>query len=133
MVGFWMRPAYREGFRDGSLTTLVRQGDRSKPEDTRHVPQGTPIPVRYIEKVGDPLRQVPTVLFPDDGTTVECVGVIVKSINELTEEDLEGSAPDNATPELVRYHLAMIANTDLPSWGSVVTVWKIRHLPNAEG
>jgi len=133
MIGFWMRAPYWEGMRSQRITTVVREGDRSGLNDTRHAPVGVPLAVRFIDKLGDPSRDVPAVLFPDDGMTVERTKMIVKQIKYLTAEDLAGSAPDGATSELVRYHLAMIRNTVLPAWEAVVTVWKFVYLPYAEG
>ncbi len=131
MIGFWVRAPYREGFQNQTITTVVREGDRSNPDDTRHAPAGVDLAVRFIKKVGDSSRGVKAELYSDDGTTVRRVGMVVKQIKDLTEEDLRGSTPDTATPELVRYHLAMVANSELPSWEATVTVWYIEYQPNA--
>jgi len=69
-------------------------------------------------------------LLPDEGITFERTECLVKRIGDLTEEDLAGGSPDTAIAELVRYHLALINNTELPSWDTVVTIWRFKYLPN---
>ncbi len=128
-IGFWMRPVYWEGMRAGTITTLVREGDRSNSNDTRTAPAGVDLAVRFIRKTGDSSRGIKAELYPDDGMTVRRIGMVVKKIKDLTQEDLRGTAPDQSTPDLVRYHLAMIGNTELPSPEDVVTVWKIEYRP----
>lgn len=128
MIGFWVRAPHMEGFQNRSITTVVREGDRSNPSDTRHAPEGEDLAVRFIKKVGDGSRGIKAELYPDDGTTVRRVGMKVKRLKDLTEEDLKGSTLDTRTPELVRYHLAMVANSELPSWETVVTVWHLEYV-----
>ena len=129
----WIRQGYMEIVRNQSLTAVVRIMDRSNPEHKNHIPLGRSLPIRFIDKpwvsasvgsdrCGD--------LYPDEGITFERTGVIVKEIKDLTVDDLRGTAPDTATAELVRYHLASINNSPLPSWDTVVTIWRFKYLPN---
>jgi hypothetical protein len=127
--GFWIRQAYRELFQQQLITAVVRMGDRSNPSDFRHIRKGVPIPVRFIIKPGIPKKGIKGDLFPDDGTTIERTECIVKRIGELTLDDLQGTAPDTATSELVRYHLATINNSSLPSMDTVITIWRFTYLP----
>lgn len=129
----WIRQGYMEIVRWQILTAVVRIGDRSAPDHKNHIPPGRPLPIRFIDRpwvsIGDgPDRRGD--LLPDEGITFERTGCIVKKVEELTEEDLRGTAPDTATPQLVRYHLASINNSPLPSWDTVVTIWKFKYLPD---
>lgn len=130
-VGLWIRAVYKEGFKNKTITAVVRAGDRTNPDDFKCIPEGVDMPVRFIKRPGDASRDINAELYPDDGTTIRRVGVIVKRIGDLTEEDLSGTTPDTATPELVRYHLAMINNTSLPPLDDVVTIWRLEYQPNA--
>lgn len=125
----WIRVAYREIFANQSITAVIRLSDRSDPCHKNHIRAGVPLPVRFIKGRG--VAEVGSIgnLEPDDGTSIERTGCIVKKICDLTEEDLRGTAPDTATPELVRYHLATINDTELPSWDTAVTIWRFKHLP----
>ncbi|MCR4286082.1 MAG: hypothetical protein NUW00_04275 [Candidatus Kaiserbacteria bacterium] len=129
--GLWIRKAYREGILKRSITAVLRPGDRSNPSDYTHIRQGVPVVVRFIVAPGEAKVGQPGNLMPDDGTTVIRTKCIVKPIKDVTEEDLHGCAPDHATPELVRYHLAVTYNTALPSWDDVVTIWHFEYAPNA--
>jgi hypothetical protein len=122
--GFWIRLAYRELFKKQEIKAVVRLGDRSDPLHKNFIPAGVPLPVRFIKGFGKAEVGVPGNLLPDDGTTFIRTGCLVKCLGDLTEEDLAGSAPDTATKELVRYHLATINNTELPSWDTKVTIWR---------
>ena len=117
------------GFQDKSITAVVRSGDRTNQDDFRCIPEGVDMPVRFIKKPGDASRNMEAELFPDDGTTIRRTSAIVKKIEDLTSEDLLGTTPDTATPELVRYHLACINNTTLPSFKDVVTIWRFEYCP----
>lgn len=127
--GFWIRAAYMEGFKDKSITAVVRPGDRSDPKDQRNNPLGEDLPVRFIDVPGDQSRGIPALLFRDDGTTVRVTECLVRQIRDLTSEDLRGTAPDTMTAELVRYHLATLYNTPLPSWDDFVTIFRFVHVP----
>lgn len=131
MVGLWIRIAYLAGFQDQSITAVVRSGNRTNQDDFRCLPEGVDIPVRFIEKPGDASRNIEAELFPDDGTTVRRTLAIVKKIKDLTDEDLLGTTPDTANPELVRYHLACVNNTVLPSPEDMVTIWRFEYCSNA--
>lgn len=128
-MGLWIRPVYKEGFLNQIIKAVIRPGDRSDLKDYRHIPEGVDIPVRFIKKPGE--GAAGGELFPDDGTTIRRIGMLVKKIKELTAEDLQGMAPDSTTPELVRYHLATLYNTELPSPEDVVTIWQFEYRPNA--
>ena len=131
MIGLWVRAPHRQGFLNRTITAVVREGDRSRSDDTRHAPAGVDLAVRFIMKIGDTTRNIKAVLYPDDGTTVRRTGMVVKQIKDLTEEDLRGISPDAATPELVRYHVAMVANSELLSLEHVVTVCRFEYRPRA--
>ena len=122
--GLWIRAAYMNAFNYRTTNAVVRAGNRlDDPNDFRHIPPDVEMPVRFIKRPGSG-HDIPAELYPDDGTTVRRIGAVVKKISELTPEDLEGTTPDTATPELVRYHLAIVNNTPLPSPDEVVTIWK---------
>lgn len=127
--GFWIRKAYRGLFDAQSITAVVRLGDRSDPDHKNHIRAGVPLPVRFIKGRGPADVGMTGNLEPDDGTTFERTGCTVKTIGELTEVDLRCTAPDTATPELVRYHLATLNDTDLPDLDTVVTIWRFKYLP----
>lgn len=129
--GLWIRKVYREGFLNRTITAVVRPGDRSIPKTPGYFLPYTYLPVRFIRKPGESRVGVEGNLFPDDGTTVQVTGRIVKTIGELTQEDLRGTAPDTANPALVRYHLATVYDTELPGLDDIVTIWKFEHCPNA--
>lgn len=126
--GFWIRQVYRELFQRQLITAVVRMDDRSNPADFRHIRKGVPIPVRFIIKPGIPKKGIKGDLLPDDGTTVERTDCIVKRIGDLTQNDLQGTAPDTATPELVQYHLATINNSPLASMDTVITIWRFKYV-----
>ncbi len=131
--GFWIRSVYMEGFQNQSITAVIRPGDRSTKEKApqTNLPLGVDLPVRFIKKSGNQKGNTGPDLFPDDGTTVCITECIVKKISELTEDDLRGMAPDTATPELVRYHLATIYDTPLPNMEDIVTIWRFEYVQNA--
>ena len=126
----WLRPVYMAGFQAKQITAVVRPGDRSDPKSPTGFLVGEDLAARFIQKAGDPAKKVAPEFFPDDGTTVRVKECIVKKIRELTPADLTGTAPDTATPELVRYHLATIYNTELPKDDDVVTIWRFEYRPN---
>ena len=129
--GFWVRQAYVEGIKNRTITAVVRLGDRSDPTHKNHIPAGVPLPIRFIAKpAAGELGKLGS-LLPDDGTTFRRTDCIVKPIEDLTMQDLRGMAPDCANPELIRYHLAAIVDGPLPSWDTVVTVWRFEYLPDA--
>lgn len=125
----WVKPVHMKGFQEGTITAYVRPGDRSDPEKEKGNPIGVPIAVRFIEKSGNQALSVSAVFFPDDGTTIELTKCFAKPVGELTLADLAGAAPDYATPELVKYHLAMVYDMALLNDDAVVTVFKLKHLP----
>lgn len=127
-TGLWIRAAYRDGFSNKSITAVVRRGDRSNPTNARFLPDGEGLPVRFIRVPGDQARNTPPELFEDEGITVRIISYMVKRIENLTTDDLEGCSPDAATPELVRYHLAIHENTALPSPDEIVTVWRFEYV-----
>ncbi|GEM_PF-2580642 len=129
-IGLWIRSVYLEGFKNRSITAVVRAGDRVSKPDFKTLVLGTDYPVRFIKKPGQGF-QTPAVLYPDDGATVRIVDCFAKKIDELTADDLRGTAPDTADAELVRYHLAIINNTELPSPEEMVTVWRFEYRPNS--
>lgn len=129
--GFWIRQAYRRLFQKRMITRVVRLGDRSDPSHKNYIPPGVPLPVRFIRGRGDATVGATGNLLPDDGTTFIRTEAIVKRIGDLTEDDLRGTAPDTATPELVKYHLATINDTELPDDGTVVTIWCFEYAPDA--
>ncbi len=124
---------YMEGFKNQSITAVVRPGDRSKKENAplTYLPEGIDLPVRFLVRAGNQEGGIPPQLFPDDGTTIRVIGHIVKPVRELTAEDLSGTAPDTATPELVRYHLATIYDMPLLSQNDIVTIWRFEYRSNA--
>ena len=128
-----MRSAYHEGFRERQITTVIRPGDRSDPNDPRNNPPDIDLPVRFIKVPGDQARSIPAELFPDDGTTVRFTGCTVKPIKDLTPDDLRGCPPDARTPELVRYHLALTYNTPLPPPESLVTLFHFEYAKAPHG
>lgn len=128
-TGIWIRSAYKQGFENETITTVIRRGDRSDPNGPSFVPIGVDIPVRFIKQMGNRAANIQPVLYEDDGTTVRVTHRIVRPINLLTAEDLAGGSPDTATSELVRYHLAVIDNTILPKWEQIVTVYRFKHRP----
>jgi len=130
-TGLWVRPAYRQGFADGSITAVVRRRDRSDPSDPTFIPLNVDIPVRFIKQMGRRDANIQPELYPDDGTTVSLVKRVVKLVQDLTFEDLAGGSPDIATPEGVRYHIALHDNAPLPDWDEVVSVYHFIHRPRA--
>lgn len=130
--GLWIRRAYKEEFLNQSITAVVRPGDRSDPIKAKgvYLPQGVDLPVRFIERPGNREAGTGPQLYPDDGTTIRVTWYIVKRIGDLTTDDLCGTAPDTATPELVRYHLATIYNIPLPNNDDIVTIWRFEYQPN---
>ncbi|MEK7108924.1 MAG: hypothetical protein AAB919_00615 [Patescibacteria group bacterium] len=128
--GLWIRSAYLEDFVFRGITAVVRAGDRISTPDFKTLQLGVDYPVRFIKKPGDGFDK-PAVLYPDDGTTVRITERFAKKIGALTAEDLAGCAPDQATSELVRYHLALVNNTELPLPDEMVTVWRFAYRPNA--
>ncbi len=124
----WVREVHMQGFQQGSTTCYVRPGDRTDPTKAKGNPLGVPIAVRFIAKAGNQAMGVAPVFFPDDGTTVELTRCFAKKAGELTTEDLAGAAPDYATPELVKDHLAEFYGTSIGD-DDLVTVLVLRHLP----
>lgn len=126
-TGLWNRSVYKENW--GTITTVVRLGDRSDPKCSTYIPLNVDVPVRFIKTMGRREDNVQPVLYPDDGITVRLCCRLVKPINELTSTDLAGGSPDIATPRLVQFHLGLINNTELPDPGTVVTVYHFEHRP----
>ena len=129
--GFWLRAAYMDGFGDKSITAVVRLGDRSDPANPRNNPIGEDLPVRFIRVPGNQEAGIEPKLFDDDGITVRVTASSARLIRDLTPDDLRGCAPDCTTPELVRYHLATINNTCLPSPNEAVTIFRFEYRPSA--
>lgn len=125
----WVKPVHMKGFQEGTITAYVRPGDRSDPEKAKGNPLGVPIAVRFIEKSGNQSLGVEARFFPDDGTTIELTECFAKAVGELTQADLTGTAPDYATSELVKYHIATVYDMALLDDLDVVTVFKFKHLP----
>lgn len=130
-MGFWMRKVYQDDFQKQEITAVIRPKDRTDPKDFTHIPAGVPVPVRFVSEPAKTPTGVPGNLLPDDGTTIERTEVIVKALKDLTEEDLQGCAPDCVTPELTRYHLGNTYNMELPGPDFVVTIWRFKYLPKA--
>ncbi len=128
----WNRLAYMALFRSRTITSVVRMGDRSDPNHKNYLPPDVPMAIRFLTLLPTKLATPNTRgdLLPDEGLTFERTECIVKKIGDLTGADLAGGSPDTATPELVRYHLALVNNTELPSWDTVVTIWRFKYLPN---
>lgn len=129
--GFWIRKGYMHLFHEQKITAVIRLGDRSDPGHKNYIPPGVALPVRFIAGPGPAVLGAPGNLLPDDGTTFVRTECIVKAIKDLTVDDLRDTAPDTATPELVRYHLAAINDTLIPSWDTVVTIWRFEYAPKA--
>ena len=51
-------------------------------------------------------------LFDDFEATVKIKKIIIKELKEITTKDLKNCAPDCQTPELAKYHLALIYNQE---------------------
>jgi len=136
-LGFWTRKVYLTGFADGSITAVIRPGDRSGRTTRGWLPEKTDVAVRFIDVQGhtppgvnqDDPRWVNPTFLPDDGTTIRITECLIKTIGELTEEDLRGCSPDCATPELVRYHLGVVYNMELPDVDQVITIRRFEHRP----
>lgn len=130
--GFWIRAVYMDAFQNKRITAVVRPGDRSSKEKTpiTNLPLGVDLPVRFIKKSGNQERGYGPELFPDEGTTIRVTECLVKKISELSADDLRGTAPDTATPELVRYHLATVYDTALPSFDDMATIWRFEYRPH---
>lgn len=128
---FWIRVLYMEAFQSHRITAVVRPGDRTKdPTQPTSLPVGVDLPVRFIRKSGNQAQGIAAEFFPDDGMTIRITQGLVRRIGELTADDLLGMAPDTATPELVRYHLATIYDTPLPPLDSEVTIWRFEYRPD---
>ncbi len=148
-LGLWTRKVYREGFQNGSITAVIRPGDRSHRTVRGWLPQGVGVAIRFIDALGYrpgadeknvfamttlprydvSLGEIVPTFLPDDGTTVAITGFLVKTIGELTEDDLRGCSPDCSTPELVKYHLGVFYNLELPGADQVVTIWRFEYRP----
>jgi len=129
---FWVRAVHMAGFQFHSITAVVRPGDRMKdPVQPTSLPVGVDIPVRFIKKSGNQGLGVAPEFYPDGGMTIRITEGIVKPIGELTKDDLRGMAPDTATSELVRYHLATLYDKPLPSEDELVTIWRFEYRPDA--
>ncbi len=122
-----MRAVYRDGFRNKTITAVVRPDDRSSPDHFGFIPSLIDIPVRFIRNVGERVVGAKADLWPDDGTTIIRTDCIVRRISDLTSEDLEGCSPDCATAELVRYHLGLVYNQPLPNIDEMVTIWRFKY------
>ncbi len=121
----WFRAVYGPMIRERTMTAAPRRGDRTKDQTLpTYLPQGVPIPVRIIFRPGFQAASIAAVFEPDDGTTVVITDAVVKRIDELTDEDLKGCAPDCATPELLRWHLGLIDNRPPADYDEVVTIWR---------
>ncbi len=128
---FWVRSVHMEGFQAHAIKAVVRPGNRMKdPTQPTFLPVGVDLPVRFIRKSGNQGQGIAPEFFADDGTTIRITEGLVRRISELTADDLHGMAPDTATAELVRYHLATIYDTPLPSPDSEVTIWRFEYRPN---
>jgi len=126
----WVRSVHKPGFQREEIRMYVRPGDRSDPRKFKGNPLGEPIAVRFISKPGNQALGVSPEFDPDDGTTIEMVACFVKRLDQLTEEDLQGAAPDYATSELVAHHVGMTYDRAPLEDDELVTVFRFKHLPS---
>jgi hypothetical protein len=123
---FWVRPEDKRGFDKKETTSVFRLNDRSKESSSGNIPMHIALPVRFIEKPGDPSKDVDAVLYPDDGTTVEITGCTVTSFANISKDDLSGSGMK--TKDELRNHLFGIYKTNVNE-KTLVTRWDFVYLP----
>lgn len=125
--GLWIRAPYMALFKEKKIRAVIRPGKRYTSSDPRSLPLEENLPVRFIRVPGDQSRGIQPELYPDDGTTIRVIIVSLRRIRDLSPQDLKDTAPDTQTAELVRYHLATLYNTELPSLDDWVTIFHFKY------
>ena len=104
----WFRLAYKDLIKNKSMTAAIRPGVRKCPapkctnENDRAI-------IKILLKPGDEAKGL-IPLFDDYQTEVIIKKIVIKTLKDLTSENLSNCSPDCQTPALVRYHLALIYN-----------------------
>ncbi|HYF29394.1 MAG TPA: hypothetical protein VEA36_03460 [Candidatus Paceibacterota bacterium] len=134
---FWLKDSEVKMARDGTLSVIVRGGDRSTPEKApkQFLRTNEPVPCYMIAVPGDQDKGISAQFEADGGTTVEVVERIVKPLGEFTDDELvfEGgrAVPENAAG-LKRYLEEELAPGKTFGPDAVITVYHVRRLPNEE-
>lgn len=122
----WERKPYEPLIADGSLTTFYRPGDRVNQNNKKHFRTGETLTIRILEKPGDEERRL-VPLFNGHFRKARVVKIYKKNIENLTEEDFEGSSPDVQNILQLRYNLGITYNRPIDSFEEI-TVVKVKYL-----
>src|SRR3989344_6598108 len=106
MQELWCRIVYYPLFITQRITAVVRPDDRNRP-NKKGVAAGELLKIRAVSRPGIEELSIPPTLLPWHCYAIATT-VTVKTIAEISEEDLVGCSPDAATPGLLRYHLGLI-------------------------
>ncbi len=118
----WFRKVYENLVEKGEITTIFRPGDRICGDLRKKcfVP-GETLTLRVLEKPGDGDRKIKPV-FSHTVREVRVTNMDVVNIDELKEEDFEGSYPNVHTSEDLSYHLGLIYNKNPDSFDKVTKI-----------
>ena len=106
----WFRLAYKTLIADKKMTAAIRPGIRKCPAP-KCTNEKDMAKVKILLKPGDEAKGLLPV-FDDFESSVIINKIDIKTLKELTADDLKHCSPDCQTPELARYHLALIYNQE---------------------
>jgi len=104
----WFRLAYKDLIASREMTAAIRPGIRKCPalKCTNENDRAT---IKILLKPGDEAKGLLPV-FDDFVTEVVINKIIFKPLKDLQLDDLADCSPDCRTPELVKFHLALVYN-----------------------
>ena len=106
----WFRLAYKKLIINKEMTAAIRPDIRKCPAP-KCTNENDKAKIKILLKPGDEAKGLMP-LFDDFETTVMIKEIIIKPLKDLTAKDLKNCSPDCQTPELARYHLALIYNQE---------------------
>ncbi len=106
----WFRLAYKQLIVAKKMTAAIRPGRRKCPAP-KCTNESETARIKILLKPGDEAKGL-LPLFDKFETLVKIDKIIMKSLKDLTVKDLKGCSPDCKTPELAKYHLALIYNQE---------------------
>ncbi len=105
----WFRKPYLPLLEQQAMTTAIRPGNRKRP-NPKGTSVGEDIKLRLLDEAGNE-SSLPR--FNSFTANARITSIDVKTLEEITDEDLVGTSPDASRKELLPYHLGLIYNRAL--------------------